>query len=455
MQDNIGTPTKRRRVTVLRVIMVLLLVAGCVFAIFRLSLRSKLNARIEAIRAAGYPVTCGELDEWYAIGEDAENAAYTIEEAFSFYKEWDKQKSRYLPVVDRAELPPRTEALSAGMKTLIAEYIADHNEALELLHAGAAIEDCRYSVDLSGGSGTLAPNLSEIRRAVHLLKLEGILHTENGDDRLAVRSAISGFGIANSLAGQPGVIPQRIRVACQDTAISTIERVINRTKLTDEQLIELIECVRDSERISDMSCALVGHRCAGISFFRVPESVNPDYLGDGVPIKPVLALYKAVGLADADAVIYLDLIDGYLKAIQLPLHRRQEAANAVSAKLKATSKGHLLLHAILPVFSRNITIEMKTIAHLRTAQVALAIQRYRLSTNSIPDKLTDLVPVYLEAVLRDPFDGNELRYKKLHAGFVVYSIGEDLSDDGGKERLPKNQRTGESRNWDVTFIVER
>ena len=434
--------------------MVLLFVVGCAFAIFRLSLRSKLNAKIKAIRAAGYPVTCDELDEWYKIPPDAENAAYTIEEAFSLYKDWDKQKSKSLPVVDRAELPPRTEALSTEMKTVIAEYIADNNEALELLHAGAAIEDCRYSVDLSGGFGTLAPNMSEIRRGVKLLKLEGILHAENGDGRLAVRSAISGFGIANSLAGQPGWIPQLIRAGCQDDAVSIIERVVNRTILTDEQLVELIECVRDSERISDISLALVSHRCAGISFFRVPESVNPDYLGGGVPVRPVLALYKALGLADADAVIYLDLVDRYLKAARLPLHERQEAVNAVSAKLQSTSKAHLLLHAVMPPFPRVTTIEMRTIAHLRTAQVALALQRYRLAAGALPDKMADLVPAYLETVPRDPFDGNDLRYKKLNTGFVVYSIGEDLSDDGGKEK-PRKTRGQELPNWDVTFIVER
>ena len=454
MNDNETAPGKRFRLKFSHILIILLIAGAGAFAYYRLSLKSKLQARIDAVRAAGYPVTCAELDKWYTIPENTENAAYTIIDAFSYYKKWDKAKSKSLPVVGRARLPARTEPLAEEMKALIAQYVADNNEALELLHAGATIEHCRYPIDLSGGFGTLAPNLSEIRRAVQLLKLEGILHAENGDGRSAVRSAISGFGIARSLAGQPTTISQRIRAACQDDVVSTVERVINRMKLTDEQLVELIECVRDSERISDISCALVGHRCAGISFLRVPESVNPDYLGGGVPIRPVLALYKAVGIADADAVIYLDLIDGYFKSTQLPLHRRQDVANSVSAKLKATSKAHLLLHAITPMFSRNITIEMRTIAHLRTAQVALALQRYRLSINSIPDKLTDLVPAYLDAVPTDPFDGNEMRYKKLEVGgFVVYSIGEDLSDDDGKEKPPR--RTKESPNWDVTFIVER
>jgi len=38
---------------------------------------------------------------------------------------------------------------------------------------------------------------------------------------------------------------------------------------------------------------------------------------------------------------------------------------------------------------------------------------------------------------------------------VVYSIGEDLSDDGGKEKQPRKTRGQKPPNWDVTFIVEK
>jgi hypothetical protein len=51
----------------------------------------------------------------------------------------------------------------------------------------------------------------------------------------------------------------------------------------------------------------------------------------------------------------------------------------------------------------------------------------------------------------DPYDGKPLRFKRLSAGYVVYSIGSDGRDDGGLERNPKNPGTGS----DITFIVER
>jgi len=452
VNENGIIPKKHRRLKVSHVLLILLLIGAAAFVFFRISLKSKLQARIDAIRAAGYPVTCAELDKWYTIPENTENAAHTLMDAFSYYKVWDKTKSESLPVVGRAELPPRTEPLGEEMKALVTQYIADNNEALSLIHEAAAIEHSRYPIDLSAGYGTNWNYLTEMRMAVFLLKLEAILHAENGNGKLAIHSAISIFGIARSLAKEPATISQLVRSAYQSLATSTIEYCINRADLTDEQLVELIECLQNTERISDISCAFVGERCWGLSFFKSPESVNPDII-EGIPVRPILELYKAVGLADADAVIYLDLMDGYMKSTRLPLHERQKAVDAVSAKIQSTPMIHVLLHEIMPLLSRVTTLELRTIAHLRTADAALGVQRYRLAAGKLPDKLADLVPTYLQSVPKDPFDGNDLRYKKLETGFVVYSIGEDLSDDGGKEKPPRS--TKESPNWDVTFIVER
>jgi len=49
----------------------------------------------------------------------------------------------------------------------------------------------------------------------------------------------------------------------------------------------------------------------------------------------------------------------------------------------------------------------------------------------------------------DPFDGKPIRFKKLTKGYVVYSIGKDAKDNGGKEK-------GDSEtDYDLTLMVER
>jgi hypothetical protein len=83
-----------------------------------------------------------------------------------------------------------------------------------------------------------------------------------------------------------------------------------------------------------------------------------------------------------------------------------------------------------------IALRMETgFALLRTG---IALERYRLKTGSMPDRLDALVPSYLPAVFSDPFDGAPLRYRRQADGSPhVWSVGGDLVDEGG---LPHSDR---------------
>ncbi len=52
-----------------------------------------------------------------------------------------------------------------------------------------------------------------------------------------------------------------------------------------------------------------------------------------------------------------------------------------------------------------------------------------MENGRLPETLGELVPEYLDDVPRDDFDGEPLRYDRDKK--VVYSVGEDLTDDGG------------------------
>jgi hypothetical protein len=456
MAENENTEKPRRKRNILQKLIILLVTIIVAFVVFRLILRSKLNARLDAIRAAGYPATCAELDAWYTIPESAENAAEVFKDSFSHYNKWEENdKWKLLPIVGQAKLPLRTEPLTEETKSLIARYIADNQQALELLHKGAAIEHSRYPVDLSRGLEALNPDISNIRDGARLLKLEAILDAENGKPEQAADSITSAFGLARSLSKEPILVSQLVRIACQWLAVSTLERAVNRTEFSDEQLADFSRTLVNAEDPCAMTRAFVGERCIGVSFFESPPAQISQLVNGGSSQWSVLGitLYKFAGLADTDAITYLDLMEDYIETIQLPPHQRQSAVNAIDAKIGKIPKIHILLRAFMPALSRLTIIDIREIAQLRTAQTGLAIERYRLASSRLPDTLSDLLPTYLEAMPKDPFDGKELRYKKLETGFVVYSIGEDGNDDGGKEKPRK--RTKPPDPWDVTFIVQR
>ena len=49
-----------------------------------------------------------------------------------------------------------------------------------------------------------------------------------------------------------------------------------------------------------------------------------------------------------------------------------------------------------------------------------------------PEKLSELVPEFLPAVPPDPYDGRPLRPRRGEGGLVLYSVGRDRKDDGGR-----------------------
>lgn len=453
MSENERDARRRWRPKLYQAFIALALVAVAFFALLRFSLKSELEKKLDAIRATGYPTTCAELDEWYSIPPGSQNAADCYADAFSYHQEWTGQKSELLPIVSRAELPPRTEPLTKETKTVIAQYLAANHRELALLHKAATIEHCRYPVDFTKGLSTLIPYLSDVRASAGLLALEAILHVENAEPQSAVNSITSGFSLARSLSEEPIVISQLISIDCKRIAVESFEYCINRVQFSDEQLAEIGRTLAEAPDLSGVSRAWAGERCQGIELFGDPviSSQSIGLVGGDAPSPILMVLYRAAGFSDKDALIYLDLMEASIAANQLPLHQRREAVEAAEGALGGLSKIHVLLHAFVPAVSRVTELDLAAIAHLRTAQVSVAIERYRLSAGRLPDALADLVPGYLDAVPADPFDGKELRYKKLDTGFVVYSIGEDETDNGGKEPADKRDR----KDCDVTFIIER
>jgi len=437
------------------VLIVLLVVAVAAFLFWRRHLKSELQARLDELKAAGYPVTCKELDAWYSIPAGAENAAYPILDAAGYYTELADANRQVVPIVGKAELPQRSEPLADETRGVIGQFLADNSAALELLQEAAQIEHCRYPVDFTAGFNTLLPHLSDVRNLARLAVLEAIFYAERHRPELAVQSIKCAFSVAGSLRNEPLPISQLVRVASQRNTVEGLERLLNRTTLTDPQLLELACQTVDAQCSDAMSLALAGELCHGVYVFQKPQTQYAFFeaINGKAPLRPLLVAYRAAGLADSDAVAYVDMMREYIRACELPLSRRHKRMRAIDqdARYRNISSFHILARALMPALARAAELDLMAIAHVRTAQAAIAIERYRLATGVLPVSLADLVPEYLEAVPEDPFDGKALRYRKLEPGFVVYSIGPDQTDDGGKEKPRQNK----DESYDITFIIER
>jgi hypothetical protein len=76
--------------------------------------------------------------------------------------------------------------------------------------------------------------------------------------------------------------------------------------------------------------------------------------------------------------------------------------------------------------------DRKIQAHLRLLTTELALRCYQSEQGRSPSGLAQLVPKYLQRVPSDPFSGQSLVYRPQATNWLLYSVGEDGVDDGGK-----------------------
>ena len=72
------------------------------------------------------------------------------------------------------------------------------------------------------------------------------------------------------------------------------------------------------------------------------------------------------------------------------------------------------------------------VAHVRLLAVELALRCYQTEHSRLPAHLDELVPKYLSNVPQDPFLGQPLIYRPQGTNWLLYSVGTDRVDDGGR-----------------------
>ena len=65
-------------------------------------------------------------------------------------------------------------------------------------------------------------------------------------------------------------------------------------------------------------------------------------------------------------------------------------------------------------------------------RLGFTLAAFRAHQGAYPAKLADLVPKYVAEVPKDLFSGKELRYKREAGGYLLYSVGVNGKDEGGK-----------------------
>jgi hypothetical protein len=165
------------------------------------------------------------------------------------------------------------------------------------------------------------------------------------------------------------------------------------------------------------------------------------------------------GLADVteflaqQEVLYLNLLNRIIPVFQRPYYEAKDELNKSFEEIEKEIEGKYTLRSISnPLAIRSMLnpyLRHKSLAGM--GEIGLANIIYKQKHGEFADSLNQLAPEILPVLPHDPFTGKDYIYRKTDTGFTVYSVGENLTDDGGIDRYSKEGR--EKGSTDIVWRI--
>lgn len=219
--------------------------------------------------------------------------------------------------------------------------------------------------------------------------------------------------------------------------IDQIQRLLCRCRPSGDQIRALETVLGAATDPGAAARAFVAQRCFGIDALREGELKRMYFVRSNfVRGKPGIMDYVAWCAPSAwfkqDLSLYLEHMDELVRTLRLPYPESLMKAAAVADRLAQRVPKHYVYSGVmLYILPRYVSKFQFDIAELGSARVAMAVERFRIERDRLPDTLDELVPAFVDAVPLDPFDGRRLRYRRTGNEFCVYSVGRNRADDGG------------------------
>jgi hypothetical protein len=451
---------------------------------------SPLEEELQKLRKAGIPTTIEEL----ALPKipDEENARFLYQAAGKLLlslrerdrEMWESFPSYAVPIGKKITEEEKRESI---------DYILNNpefNRLCEILEKAASME-CRF-FDKSIGMEDMESlqTFAHVRAFARILADKAKIEAEHEDVSKALKSALAGLRLGDSLSNEPRSIAVLSQTGLDSFTIENlqdvIEKILDRVKGDSRQDIEIYQDILKSlskGRVSLFRQLITGiilenrmlfthYKNMGEEMFKISESekkmiemARPYYKmgGNQMPTPETMEKsfmerkkkfedeFSKSGMEDVknfigqQEVLYLSLMNRIIPLLQKTYYETGDELNKTFKDIeRETEKRYTLCYIANPTSIQRMLIYcVRHNALSGAAEIGLANALFKIKNGRYIGEPSELVPNILPSLPLDPFTGKNYIYKKTEKGFIVYSVGDNLKDDGGISQYEKG-RDGET-----------
>jgi len=452
----VSRPDATRRKSASRFALELILAIAVIVVAVYLLLLSDLNRvlryRLDRLHSKGIPTNWAEVIPQPIPDED--NAAILYDRAFKLLT-LARQERETLRTIFPADYRPSqgmapNQAGNVDLKE-VAQIIARNRPALDLLRQAAAKPKCRFPANWNERpyEVTLFPHYSPMFACARLLSAEAFVAAGQGDMNQFIDCYHTMLRIADHASSDLATASFAVASRTDMMVLASIHCGIQTLDLDPATCRALFDELQTIDLGPALRRAATGEGCIVFWVFgevaKRPEEIQAvfTYSGDkeGAALSQRLPARFCLGplgklVRLREEIAYAERFERAMALAARP-YRETAAAWRAAQDQQARLPPYYLVSRLAASFLSLVRNRDNTIAFRNAMQVALALKAYRAERGAYPDSL-DALRGAGWTLPDDPFSGKPFGYRRLGPGFILYSWGEDLDDDGGRSVWPRN-----------------
>lgn len=348
--------------------------------------------------------------------------------------------------------PPEPNDAAADVLLALRKFEPELSELREASRRPHARYNLQY--DHPNPVMILLPHLGMLRNTTRISALRAIALLRQEKPGAAFEELEFILRIANTLEEEPFLISQLVRFRILEYAAQVLWEGIQGSYWSEAQLANAINRLSGIELVPALDHAFQFEEAAGHKII-VLVSRNNELLADLGSARTPSAADPSPGRfllnLIPDGWFYFELcsyheayrkfvfpgIDSQANKIEVELVKSNDSAleewMVKNPPIKCILKHRVMSALLLPALSAAAQRTAYVQSTLDMAVIACALERHRLAEGQHPARLEDLVPASLPSVPNDVLKDEPFRYQRDgNGGFLLYSVGWNLEDDGGK-----------------------
>ncbi len=449
----------------------LLILAGALFAIIlsrpdTAAQQAVVQTR-SALRQQGFKTDLADFDFSTALGLRAREAVLLAapnrgENPFRDFPNLMSPVDSDSVIVFWQEEFPRTQSGDV-LWPLLREAMDEDRQPLDDACDAALSGLIRFNLDASRGDAMLLPHLAPLKNLVQMFNSRAMLDLHDGNKDAAWTNVLAATRLVTAWQPEPAEISHLVRFENMTLAFNATWQLLQTNGWPDEKLAALQSEWASADFFTNLPETAAFKRAADVAACQ-RERQQPFHAGNtfGEIFREALRYpwdalanfkyfwrqhdYRQSGSYEDEKNLLLFYRNREVElrnAVQSPtwsqMRQLPGGASQISFQSPYQSRMQMMnnLHRITMGFQNQgsglLARAAEAEARRRILVTAIALERYHGKNGAYPRSLAALAPDFLKVVPVDFMDGQPLRYRLTNDGvFVLYSVGLDCVDDGGK-----------------------